>query len=425
MRRLLLLLIAAVLPFSGCNCHDSGESGWSLEDDFEFGEDAGADVSIDVRPPSFNIDAWGQEEPDVADVDDEPVDPWQSEEVEPGVERTHALTDRTSLAVDADGTLWLGYHTCSDIYCSESTLRVVHRPVDGDWSGEDIREHEGIFGVSVVGSQAPIVVFPDILDRTFKAAHRQADGSWDLRTFPVSRSSGLRGDGFDVTQDGTRYFATFAPADADEVDLFSYNPSADNPLWQQRTPLSVANPQAAMERGLRADPGEGVYLVNRDGFDGAYGVHRYDEDADAWPQSVELDEYPDVFVHSLYITDTFELCLSSNHNQRLLVTCGSMFDLTRDVDYFSSEVLAERHPSSVIEGDDGTLYVAYNPDRNEELRVASRDPDAGTWQVETVFDGPSYGVSTAIAHSGDLVISFYTCDDDDRCSLQVLWETPE
>ncbi len=427
MRRLIFLAIAAVLPFSGCTCHDEFESGWELRDDLEFPpDDAAVDVAPDVEdvwdaPPDV-VDAV-----DTVDVEDEPdappVEPWQPEEVE-SVSRSHALTDRTSLAVDPDGTLWLGYHECDDLSCSRPMLKVVHKPIGGEWSGERIREHEGIFGVSVIEPGRPIVVFPDTLDFTYKVAMRRPRGRWGLHTFPVDRGD-PRFDGFDVTNDGTSYFVSFAPEGAADLEFYSYDTSAANPTWRRQAPLSVGEPQAAMERGLRADDGDSVYLVNRSGTSGVYGVYRYDEELDAWPQSVELDEYTSTFVHSLYITSDFRLCMSGDYRDSLLVTCGSMFDLSRETRLFSQQRLAYGHPSSIIEGDDGTLYVAFNPTGNAELRVARRDPETERWTVETVFDGPSYGVSTAIAHSGDLVISFYTCDEADRCSLSVLWETPQ
>lgn len=427
MRRLLLLTIGAVLCFSGCDCHHEIDSGWDLESGLDFPEDLGIDA-VDAEPDV--IDVWDAppDTVDAIDVEDEPdappIDPWQPEEVE-SVSRNHALTDRTSLAVDPDGTLWLGYHECNDLGCSEPTLKVVNKPLSGEWSGERIRAHEGIFGVSVVEPGKPIVVFPDILDDTYKAAMRQPDGDWRLHTFPVERSFQPRYDGFDVTNDGESYFVSFAPQDATRVEFYAYDTTARSPSWRRKAPLEVGNPQAAMERGLRADNGESVYLVNRSGASGVYGVYRYDEEVDAWPQSVELEELTSTFVHSLYITGDYRLCMSGNYQDSLLVTCGSMFDLSSETKHFSSERLAYGHPSSIIEGDDGTLYVAFNPDGNDELRVARRDADTGRWSVETVFDGPSYGVSTAIAQSGDLVISFYTCDDNERCSLNVLWETPQ
>jgi hypothetical protein len=431
LRCLIYVTVATLVPLSGCNCNDGYEPGWEFQEDWQFGQDAAVDIGPDVE------DVWdgspdAEDVVDVADVADaEPdvdaVDPWQPEQVE-SVSRDQALTDRTGLAVDPDGTLWLGYHECGDFGCNEPQLKVVHRPFDGPaddgWSGQIIHPHEGIFGVSVIEPGRPIVVFPDSYDQTYKAAMRQPDGDWEMHTFPVSRSLQPRGDGFDVTNDGTSYFVSFAPSNASAVEFYAFDTSAANPTWQRKTPLSVANPQAAMERGLRADDGESVYLVNHSRESGTYGVYRYDEELDAWPQSVELDQYAIAFVHSLIITRDFQLCMSGDYEGDLLVTCGSMFDLTLDSKHFSREPLAERHPSSIIEGDDGTLYVAYNPPGNTELRVARRHPTSGTWTIETVFDGPSYGVSTAIAKSGDLVISYYTCDDTDRCSLQVLWETP-
>ncbi len=437
MRRLILCAFVAVLPFSGCNCEDAYQSGWELHDQMNWPDADAADAQADAA------DVWDAA-PDVADAGPDVMDaaveedaapdvePWQPEEVEPAVPMSQALTDRTSLAVDPRGTLWLGYHACADAQCSRPMLRVVHKPVGGQWSGEDIRQHDGIFGVSVIEPNRPIVAFPDSLDNTYKVAMRQADGSWRLHTFPVERSTSSRSDGFDVTNDGTSYYISFAPLGAPQVEFYGYDLTQTSPRWRRLNPLGIQDPQAAMERGLRADQGDSVYLVNEDGRGGVYGVYRYDEALDRWPQSASLHSYTDLFVHSLVLTSNFQLCMSGNYNSsrnynngHLLVTCGSMYDLTQQVKSFPSQHLAPDHPSSIIEGNDGTLYVAFIPDGNGELRVASRAPDSDRWTIETVYDGPSYGVSTAIAKSGDLVMSFYTCNDAQRCSLKVLWETPQ
>ena len=424
------MLVGALmlLPLSGCSgCLDEFDSGWEIDEDhqFEWPEDAGVDAqdAADVAPDAPE-DTWEiVDAPDAADEPVDPPDPWQTEQVEPAVPQSHALTDRTSLAVDPDGTLWLGYHWCGDLDCASPNLRVTHKPVGGQWTGETIIEpHEGIFGVDVITADEPIVAFPDNFEDDFKVGMRSSDGSWQLSDLDVRRRSDY--DGFDVTNDGSKYFVTFAADNAPSVELFTYDVTAPAPQWLRQAPLRVPDPQAAMERGFRADLGDSAYLVHQNGDTGAYGIARYDEELDAWPQKVYYEDYANVFVHSFYITTDFRLCLSSDYQSNLLVTCGSMFDLTLDEKLFSNQVLARGHPSSIIEGDDGTLYVAFNPEGNDELRVARRKPGED-WTVETVFDGPSYGVSTAIAHSGDLVISFYTCDDDQRCSLQVLWETPE
>lgn len=420
-----LIYLAALMisPLPGCSCEDAYDSEWNLEDQWPI-EDAGGVDGYDDDAALLDIG----DEPDA----DEPIEPWEPEEVEPEIPYDHALTDRTSLAVDPDGTLWLGYHSCNDRACSEPMLRVTHKAVGSDWVGEDIRVHEGIFGVSVINPDEPIIAYPDSFDPTYRVAMRSSDGVWKTHDFPVPRSADLAYDGFDDAENGESYFISFAPNGAPHVSLFEYNTTDANPQWEERRPLEIENSQAAMERGLRADGDGSVYLVNQSGISGIYGVYRYDKELDRWPQSAELQSYTDLFVHSLVNTRNFGLCMSGAYGdfnnpgaQNLMVTCGSMVDLTMDVKIFGDELLSAEHPSSIIEGNDGTLYVAYNPPGNRELRVASRPPNSQTWMIETVYDGPSYGISTAIDLSGDLVISFYTCDEANLCSLKVLWEAPD
>lgn len=437
MRRLNFLLLAFLMPLAGCNCQGDYDSGWVLEDDWPFEADVvdatpGPDVAAEpdaVGPP----DTWPQadiREDDVRETDAH-EEPWQPEEVEPSIPGTHALTDRTSLAVDPEGTLWLGYHACNDYECSRPMLRVVHKKIGQDWVGEDIRAHEGIFGVSVVKPGEPLIAYPDSFEAVYRADLRAPNGQWRTHTFDVPRGSSLQYDGFDIAQDGDSYFISFAPNDAPEVSFYGLNVRDAQPRWKRLQPLQIRNSQAAMERGLRADRGNSVYLVNRNGSTGLYGVYRYDETINRWPQSVEFDAaWEDLFVHSLYITRDYRLCMSGSlsatdvyASTSLMVTCGSMFDLTQEVHVFGEELLSPEHPSSIIEGTDGTLYVAYNPRGNRELRVASKRPGESRWKIETAWDGPSYGVSTAIDLAGDLVISFYTCDELDRCSLKVVWES--
>jgi len=411
-------------PLSGCSCEEAFDSEWDLEDRWPT-EDVG-------QRDIFDEDIFEEDiSEDDADID-EPIIPWEPEEVEPDIPYGHALTDRTSLAVDPAGTLWLGYHSCNDASCSAPMLRVMHKKVEQDWVGEDITIHEGIFGISVIHTDEPIIAYPDSFDPVYRVSMRTGDAQWQAHDFPVPRSAQLRYDGFDITQNGESYFISFAPYDALQVSLYGLDTTAAAAQWQPLRPLEIENSRAAMERGLRADNDGSVYLVNYSGETGIYGVYRYDSELDRWPQSVELESYTDFFVHSLVITRNFGLCMSGNYQNinvpygdSLMVTCGSIYDLTTDVKIFGDEPLSSEHPSSIIEGHDGTLYVAFNPPGNRELRVASRQPNSQEWTVETVYDGPSYGISTAIDLSGDLVISFYTCNEANLCSLKVLWETPD
>ena len=256
-------------------------------------------------------------------------------------------------------------------------------------------------------------------------ATRVEPRTWAKRDLAVSRSG--QGDGFDMAQDGERFYVTFAGNNSPEVELFTREKGATPGSWIRRDGLQAPNPQAAMGRGLRADTAGSAYLVHRNENVGTYGIARYDLGIDRWPQRGYMETFTDVFVHSLFVTADFRLCMSGDYRGDLLVTCGTIFDLEQRARRFGTERLAPRHPSSLIEGDDGTLYIAYNPVGNDELRVARLAPGAdfqSGWEIITVFDGPSFGVSTALDLNGKLAISFYTCDLSDLCSLKLVLEDP-
>ncbi|MFB6264125.1 MAG: hypothetical protein ABEL76_10950 [Bradymonadaceae bacterium] len=232
-----------------------------------------------------------------------------------------------------------------------------------------------------------------------------------------------------MTQDGRRFFVTFAADSSQRVRLFSHRENTPFSRWKTRRQLRADDPQAAMARGLRADSGDSVYLVHQNndvGRDGRYGVARYDKKDDRWPNRAYFGSENDgARVHSFALTSSFELCLSSRLRGNLLVTCGTMVDLDRERKFFDNQSLSRRYPSSIVEGADGTLYVAFSPGDNSELKVAIRSPD-GSWSVERVFGGSTFGISTAIDRTGDLVLTFYTCAGaGDGCSLKIIRERPD
>ena len=425
------LAFAVLLPLSGCRCQDRVDYGWAFEEP----EDATDTGRLDVpEPPDTRPDTPdtvhipdSRDVPPVEDIAPEP-DAWDPENVVSNIECRQALNDRTSLVIDDRGTAWLGYHSYSGRGCELSSLVVTHRRANSRWQRETLRRpHQGIFALSVIEPNRPISVFPDARDGQFKSAMRQGDGRWSTQAFDIGSHTVGNGDGFDATHDADTYFVTFAADRGQQVRLFSYDTSAANPTWKSRRGLRAQDPQAAMERGLRADTNDSVYLVHRNEDVGRFGLARYDKADDLWPQRVYLPErYAGANVHSFVITEDFELCLSGSFQQNLFVTCGTMFDLTAHEDrVFGGIDISERFPSSIVEGNNGTLYVAFNPTGNTALRVAKGTP-GGSWSVRTIYDGPSYGISTAIDEDGKLALSFYTCEDGGRgtCSLKLVREQP-
>lgn len=426
------------LPLSGCRCQDTvKEYGWVFEESEDSGglpdlpePDTGMDVGADADVVAdVGVDADVADAFDAADTAPQ-GDAWEEENVLPVVCEA-AKNDRTSMIIDERGTIWLGYHRLEGRNCNRSTLVVAHKPVGGQWEEEYIQRHEGIFAVEAMRPGRPLVVYPDARQGTFEAAQRRGSGQWSTHQFNVGSHRVTRNDGFDLAHDGQTFWVTFAADDAPRVRLFSRKAGQSNRSWRAKNSLKAEDPQAALERGLRADSDDSVYLVHRNreaGSDnrGVYGIARYDKDEDGWPNRTYFGAANRLAtVHSFVITDDFELCMSSDLSGRLLVTCGSMFNLQMDRRHFTGETISTRYPSSIVEGRDGTLYVAYNPADNSKLKVAKRSPE-GEWSIRTVFEGSSYGVSTAIDKTGDLVMSFYTCDDAaETCSLKVVRENPD
>jgi hypothetical protein len=441
-RHILIAACLLLLATSSCQCQDDDIGGpWEIAQGFDI-EERGIDA--DSGPDVADVDDVQDvpDEPDTEDVEDvediedtedirevldaepdtPPPNPWEPEDVP----FEHALTDRTEMVIDDDGTFWIAFHSCDQPSCENATLSVARRPVGGDWTFEDIEPHRGIFGIDVIEPGRPLVVFPQQRDASLKAATRVGASSWEIRRLPVRRSVG-RGSGFDLTQDGQRFYVTYADEGAPEVELFSKAANTSPGAFVRRDSLQAQDPQAAMGRGLRADTAGSAYLVHRNDNVGAYGISRYDFGIDRWPQSSYLQTLGDQFVHSLWITQDFQLCMSGGLNGHLVVTCGTTFDLEQRSKQFFGQDIARRHPSSIIEGDDGTLYIAFNPDGNTELRVAKLPPGGdfqNDWEFVTVFDGPSFGVSTAIDRFGNLAISFYTCTAQDICSMKLVLEDP-
>ncbi len=428
-QRLLWLLL--LLPLASCDCSDQENANWTFFEPYPDVEipidiDAGYFNDVDEHQDifeEFDIDIDFDAEPEVPDAwvppdverdTDWNEGEWTTEVVDTNFSLTHALNDRTSLVVDDDGTMWLGYHSCTDMFCNTPNLTIARRPVTRGWTRKTVQEHEGIFGLEVINPEEPIAVYPDPADNYLKVAQRNSTGSWNVE------SLGLRGggnDGFDVTRDRARFYVSFAHRLTSTVDFLVYNTASVAPRWQQLPQLAEAY-SAAFERGLRADNKFNLYLVHRRSQSGAYGLARYSLSENKWTQRSYLPE--DHLVSSLLIRRNGDLCMSSSSEAgTLIVTCGDMQNLTRERKVFSGERVT--YFSSMVEGDDGTLFVAYHNQDTNSLRVARRT-HRGQWTTETAFTSDAYGVSTAINDRQEIALSFYSCEAS-RCSVQVLEKT--
>src|SRR5690554_6543611 len=126
-QRLLWLLL--LLPLASCDCSDQENANWTFFEPYPDVEipidiDAGYFNDVDEHQDifeEFDIDIDFDAEPEVPDAwvppdverdTDWNEGEWTTEVVDTNFSLTHALNDRTSLVVDDDGTMWLGYHSC-------------------------------------------------------------------------------------------------------------------------------------------------------------------------------------------------------------------------------------------------------------------------------------------------------------------------
>lgn len=435
---LLKLSWLCLLPLSACNCEDEKDpNGFSLDGDLP-------DESKDVRP-----DAMGDETPDAIvdeasdvaldvaedEVPDEiadeaadeftdmgpvvlpPPEPWEPEVVVE-VPRSQAFNDRTSLSVGNDNTVWLGFHSCDTNSCNAPDLTIANRAAaatNQPWSLEDIAPQNTTFGLDVY-ENTPIVAFLDTNNSRFRVAQRSGPNSWNAETLPVQY--GGNSDGLDLTHDGANMYVTFASDSGAPVNLFAKAMKSQAPAWIKLRSLDVGKAQAALERGLQADGNGNLFLVHKDGDFGPYGVARYSLMNNTWNRRQYLSS-DDLLVSSMVARSNGDICMSSaswDQNEKLTMTCGTISGLERDVYGLNNE--RTNSYSSLIEGKDGSLMIAYAYGDNERLKIARRFPN-GQWDVRTVFDGPTYGVSTAIDKDNKLLISYYTCRSS-RCTLEFI-----
>ncbi len=387
-----------LLPLSSCQCLEqtSGQP-WTLGVSPDTGE---ADVSI---PPS----------------------PDGSSGVVQPVECSEALNDRSDLVVDERGTPWIGYHQYSGPSCERTSLVVARGTPEGDWTREALERHKGIFSVKIIEPSRPVAVYPNPRLGLFRSAMRDGPDDWAFTNLDLGRTRVGPRDGFDLATDGRRFFATFAENQGERVQLFIYDTEADSPRWRSRASLEVPDPRAALSQGLRADD-DYLYLTHQNSAIGdspQFGIARYDRRGNVWDERTYFEgRNAGARPHSLEVTSGGGLCMASGLDEKLLITCGTSDDLdARERTMFRDEPIASRYPASTIEGPGGNLYVAFHPPDNDELRLARRT-SPGEWVVRTIFDGSSYGVSTAIDPTdGDLMLAFYTCEGDgESCVLKTL-----
>lgn len=393
--------ILTLLATSSCQCADENP-GWELYEDIGLAEDLPAPVEdLPDAPPDL---------PPLTDTG------WQPEEIVDNIPLSHALNERTSLAVDSAGTVYLGFHRCQTRDCDQVDLTMARRARGGQWTYETVKRQRGTFGIEVANPEQVVAAFLDHTDNTFKVAKRSGANLWEFNALGVRRTG--PSDGLDITPDADRMFVTFANERGDPVSLFVH--SQDE--WRALQTLDIGEASAAYERGLASDNQGNLYLVHRGGPEPSpWGVARYSLRDGEWRERTYYQDMPRPRPSSLVVTRERKLCIAGDvANLWLTVTCGDMTNLERERWQLEEEVaLGAGGYSSMLEGTDGSLYVAYPSQSNTALRLARKRPDSNRWNAETVFEKNAYGVSTIIDHDDLLMISYYTCGLQ-NCSLEVI-----
>jgi len=404
MRRIFLCGLFATLPLSSCTCEDQNVEPWEFT---EFEE------APPVEEPIQDEQMMEEEEEPPPMTIIPPDIEWVPEVIEE-VPREQALNDRTSIDVGADGRIWVGYHRCDDDFCSDPRLATASREPDADgWLIDPITPQSGTFGLVMFEDQ-PWVAYLDTRNDQFRVGTLEPGADeWTLQPLDVEFTGAF--DGLDLTHDDTRLYVTFAGEQSNRVDLFVRDMVDPDAQWVRLRSLDTQpGASAALERGLQADGRGNLYLVHRDGRFGPYGVARFRLGDNIWDRLTYLTD-SDVVVSSMLVRDAGDVCMSSEFGSRVLLTCGRMNDLARD--YERLEEIQQGY-SSMIEGTDGSLMIAFNSAGNDSLKVARLYPD-GVWDVRTVFEGSSFGVSTGLDLENKLLISYYTCRRN-RCTLELL-----
>lgn len=399
MQRLLQFTILMLIPLQGCTCVDEPDL-WEFEERLE--------------EPDVGVDAAS--EPDLVESDAGFVREPSDDTVVDNVPRSFAGRERTSLAVDDAGTVWLGYHRCIDLGCDQTMLAIAHRRRGQDWVYEDVQRQSGTFGIDIAQNDRVVGAYLSPLDNTFKVARRTGSNDFEIRTLGVRRTG--PSDGLDIARDDDRIFVTFAN-ERDPVSTFVLEDGA----WSPQERLEVRDASAAYERGLRADGNGNLFLVHQDGRNHPFGLAQFSLAENRW---VERTYFDDMMLRpsSLVVTSSGELCMSSHVSSlsssspygHIGFTCGDMDELEQELETFPAEETTDY--SSMLEGTDGTLYIAFNDAGRDALRLGKRTP-GGAWTFEDVYRGTTYGVSTVIDKDDLLIISFYDCDGS-TCSLQVI-----
>jgi len=377
-------------------------------------QDAGVDAAADARLPDAAPDA--QVDPDADTTDGAVPSTWTVELDEPmaAEQADHVPYGETRLSADASGALWVAYHECVDLACQYLGLAIRHRPPQDLWSDATaLSAATATFDLAVDGDGQPVVGFLDM-------------DLWEVR---VSQGIGFGQTGGTYS---TQTLDATASSNADQLSMaattqgvfLAYgNQLVINPIWllhrsggvwHHVTPIDGSRP--GYNRSLVTGPQDDLWLSYRDGD--AQKVARYDPSLDEWATQGTLDPTTELLVNGLVAATTGEVCVGGRRDHHLEVSCAT----DPSAGTWTPEPVGTHQTfywTPLVEVPEGALVAVYHAWQAQQARVVWRDLAGTSWQLETAYDGPSYGLSAAVGPTGKLYISFMTCDGT-NCWIRVL-----
>jgi hypothetical protein len=272
-----------------------------------------------------------------------------------------------SLAIDAGGTTYIGYHSES-----RGALMLAHRPPGGAWVLEVVAPEVGYapFSTLVLDQGAPGLVYSSAFHYELRCATLGAEGTWVLETLAETSSPWTQ------------------PAAA--VDTLGTLHVLDAPAFHRVRHLTRSAGGAVTETEI----GDDTWIWDGNlAADGQGGVHT-------------------AFVESLILSPTS--WLARVWYGRTSAATGWVQELAFELP-FAGTFVPTRRAVAVDEG--GAPHLLHLEFGGNVLRHLRRGP-TGTWEA-AVVDGQGVGQAFAAAHRGGVFMAAY--DHLDAQELRFAW----
>ncbi len=372
------------------------------------GEGEDADVESpdadrdDADAPAGDADCGDCSDAD-ADTEEVPV-----EVVESGVTWTTEIAletpvmpyQRTRVAVTSEGVPWIVHQLCESRDCDEQELVATYR-ASTDWESETITPISYTYGYDfALRDDSPVVAFAENLEPTVLTRN---DDGWSAEVVDIRRTGGVslhsiegalhllftnRGTWWSVLEEeGWRDFVLVR----DDVVAHTFGAETHVP-W-----------------------GDENLVVNADLSPGSFAVTAFDPATETWAARPGIPTGWDHRGVSACAYDE-QICVVGRHDHHLAMVCG--LDTVWDSHPVPREQVFGEAVARVLP--DGTLAIAYDHWSHEQARLLTLEAGADLWQIETIWDGPGYGIALASDADGGLVASFIGCHTDElgeTCSV--------